>query len=36
MALLAQNRLQVLEGGISAGYFNALEKICPSPSRPIA
>jgi len=29
MALLAQNRLQVLEGGISAGYFNALEKGLP-------
>jgi NitT/TauT family transport system substrate-binding protein len=24
-ALLAQNQLQVIEGGISAGYFNALE-----------
>src|SRR5882724_3594776 len=29
MALLAQNRLQILEGGISAGYFNALEKDLP-------
>jgi NitT/TauT family transport system substrate-binding protein len=29
MALLAQNRLQVVEGGISAGYFNALEKNLP-------
>jgi len=29
MALLAQNRLQVLEGGISAGYFNALQKRLP-------
>jgi NitT/TauT family transport system substrate-binding protein len=29
MALLAQNRLQILEGGISAGYFNALEKNLP-------
>jgi NitT/TauT family transport system substrate-binding protein len=25
MALLAQNQLQVIEGGIAAGYFNALE-----------
>ena len=30
LALLAQNQLQVIEGGISAGYFNALEKICRS------
>jgi NitT/TauT family transport system substrate-binding protein len=29
MALLAQNRLQIIEGGISAGYFNALEKNLP-------
>ncbi|HEY3641275.1 MAG TPA: ABC transporter substrate-binding protein [Xanthobacteraceae bacterium] len=29
IALLAQNRLQVVEGGISAGYFNALEKDLP-------
>src|ERR1700675_1260808 len=29
IALLAQNQLQVLEGGISAGYFNALEKNFP-------
>jgi NitT/TauT family transport system substrate-binding protein len=29
IALLAQNRLQVVEGGISAGYFNALEKSLP-------
>jgi NitT/TauT family transport system substrate-binding protein len=29
IALLAQNRLQVVEGGISAGYFNALEKTLP-------
>src|SRR5215216_4653178 len=29
MALLAQNRLQIVEGGISAGYFNALEKNLP-------
>jgi len=29
LALLAQNRLQVIEGGISAGYFNALEKNLP-------
>jgi len=29
IALLAQNRLQVVEGGISAGYFNALEKNLP-------
>src|SRR5262249_39166294 len=26
IALLAQNQLQMVEGGISAGYFNALEK----------
>jgi NitT/TauT family transport system substrate-binding protein len=29
IALLAQNQLQVVEGGISAGYFNALEKDLP-------
>jgi NitT/TauT family transport system substrate-binding protein len=29
IALLAQNQLQVVEGGISAGYFNALEKNLP-------
>ena len=29
MALLAQNQLQIVEGGISAGYFNALEKGLP-------
>jgi len=29
IALLAQNRFQVVEGGISAGYFNALEKNLP-------
>ena len=29
IALLAQNRLQLVEGGISAGYFNALEKSLP-------
>lgn len=29
IALLAQNKLQVVEGGISAGYFNALEKKLP-------
>jgi NitT/TauT family transport system substrate-binding protein len=29
IALLAQNHLQVIEGGISAGYFNALEKNLP-------
>jgi NitT/TauT family transport system substrate-binding protein len=29
MALLATNRLQVIAGGISAGYFNALEKELP-------
>jgi NitT/TauT family transport system substrate-binding protein len=29
LALLAQNRLQVVEGGISAGFFNALEKDLP-------
>ena len=27
--LLAQNQLQIVEGGISAGYFNALEKDLP-------
>src|ERR1700760_3250403 len=26
LALLAQGQLQVVEGGISAGYFNGLEK----------
>src|SRR5262250_1525134 len=29
LALLAQNQLQLVEGGISAGYFNALEKNLP-------
>src|SRR5690242_17138432 len=29
IALLAQNQFQVVEGGISAGYFNALEKNLP-------
>ncbi|HSV21958.1 MAG TPA: ABC transporter substrate-binding protein [Xanthobacteraceae bacterium] len=29
IALLATNRLQVLAGGISAGYFNAIEKDLP-------
>jgi NitT/TauT family transport system substrate-binding protein len=29
IALLAQNQLQIVEGGISAGYFNALEKSLP-------
>src|SRR5882757_3905832 len=26
LAVVAQNRLQVVEGGISAAYFNAVEK----------
>ena len=29
IALLAQNQLQIVEGGISAAYFNALEKDLP-------
>jgi NitT/TauT family transport system substrate-binding protein len=29
LALLAQGQLQVIEGGISAGYFNGLEKNLP-------
>jgi NitT/TauT family transport system substrate-binding protein len=29
LALLAQNQLQLVEGGISAGYFNGLEKNLP-------
>ena len=29
LALLAQNRIQIIAGGISAGYFNALEKDLP-------
>ncbi len=29
LALLAQGRLQIIEGGISAGYFNGLEKDLP-------
>src|SRR5215467_16062796 len=29
LALLAQNQLQLIEGGISAGYFNGLEKNLP-------
>jgi len=34
LALLAQNQLQLIEGGISAGYFNGIEKNlpCRSPS----
>jgi len=32
IALLAQNRYQIVAGGISAGYFNALEKDFPSSS----
>jgi NitT/TauT family transport system substrate-binding protein len=29
MVLLAQNRLQVIAGGVSAGYFNAIDKGLP-------
>jgi NitT/TauT family transport system substrate-binding protein len=29
IALLAQNQLQIIEGGVSAGYFNGLEKGLP-------
>jgi NitT/TauT family transport system substrate-binding protein len=29
IALLAQNQFQIVEGGLSAGYFNALEKDLP-------
>src|SRR5258708_35123595 len=29
LAVVAQNRLQVVEGGISAAYFNAVEKNLP-------
>ena len=29
IALLAQNQFQIVAGGISAGYFNALEKGLP-------
>jgi len=29
IALLAQNQYQIVEGGLSAGYFNALEKNLP-------
>jgi NitT/TauT family transport system substrate-binding protein len=29
IALLAQNQFQVIEGGIAAGYFNALERSLP-------
>jgi NitT/TauT family transport system substrate-binding protein len=29
LALLAQNQLQMIEGGISAGYFNGIEKNLP-------
>jgi NitT/TauT family transport system substrate-binding protein len=29
LALLAQNQLQLIEGGISAGYFNGVEKNLP-------
>ena len=31
LALLAQGQLQLIEGGISAGYFNGLEKGLPIP-----
>ena len=27
--MLAQNRLQIIEGGVSAGYFNGLQKNLP-------
>ena len=29
LAMLAQNRLQIIEGGVSAGYFNGLQKNLP-------
>src|SRR3984893_18424185 len=29
LAVVAQNRLQVVEGGLSAAYFNAIEKNLP-------
>src|SRR5262249_61034025 len=29
IALLAQNQFQIIEGGLAAGYFNALEKDLP-------
>src|ERR1700749_3414801 len=29
MAMVAQNQYQIVEGGISAGYFNAVEKKLP-------
>src|SRR5262249_29469941 len=29
IALLAQNHFQIIEGGLAAGYFNALEKDLP-------
>jgi NitT/TauT family transport system substrate-binding protein len=29
LAMLAQNRLQLVEGGVSAGYFNGLQKNLP-------
>src|SRR6266849_1548982 len=29
LAIVAQNRLQVVEGGISAAYFNAIDKNLP-------
>lgn len=29
LALLAQNQLQIVEGGVSAGYFNGIEKNLP-------
>ena len=29
MAMVAQNQYQIVEGGISAGYFNAIEKNLP-------
>ena len=34
LALLAQNRLQIVAGGISAGYFNGSRRTSRSPSSP--
>ena len=33
LAMLAQNRLQIIEGGVSAGYFNGLREEPPDHHR---
>ena len=36
LVLLAQNQAQVMEAGMTAGYFNASRRTSPSPSPPTA